>query len=240
MPAMRLPAFQFYPSDWMTDPGVRALTHEERGIWMDLLCIMHECEDRGKLALNGLAYPSERLAAQLSIPQAKLQATLNALLQFNVASRDSASGIIFNRRMVRDEAKRLGSKELSKIRSEAGRKGGLASASKRTKPPSKMKQKEAASSPIPSPSPSSKKKRTPLELARQIASVYKSRHDRDNPNFALPTPYTSAMFEFRDALVNNDASHDELFDFVTRDDVLGKTVPGIVDEIKFRRSQNVK
>ena len=32
------PAFQFYPKDWLADPNVRAMTHAERGIYIDLLC----------------------------------------------------------------------------------------------------------------------------------------------------------------------------------------------------------
>jgi hypothetical protein len=50
---MKLPAFQFYPADWRKDPGVQSLPYFERGIWFEILCLMHESEQRGKLILNG-------------------------------------------------------------------------------------------------------------------------------------------------------------------------------------------
>ncbi len=53
MSASKLPAFQFYPGDWLKDPAVRSLPLEARGLWIDLLCIMHESDRRGYLELNG-------------------------------------------------------------------------------------------------------------------------------------------------------------------------------------------
>ena len=50
---MKVPSIQFYPADWRKDPGVQALTYEERGIWIEILFLMHESEERGKLTLNG-------------------------------------------------------------------------------------------------------------------------------------------------------------------------------------------
>lgn len=38
MPAEASPAFQFYVRDWLGDARVRAMTHEARGVYMDLLC----------------------------------------------------------------------------------------------------------------------------------------------------------------------------------------------------------
>tara|TARA_R100000963_G_C4622415_1_gene89553 strand:+ start:103 stop:837 length:735 start_codon:yes stop_codon:yes gene_type:complete len=207
MPATRLPAIQFYPSDWMTDPGVRALSHEERGVWIDLLCIMHQCSERGKLSLNGKPYPLNRLACLLRLSEAKLNDTINVLLDFNVATKEDASGILINRRMVRDEAKRLGTKEIARKRSEAGRKGGLASGKKRSKPASKTKQKEAPSSPSPSSSSTPVGGKTALQQGRILASIYERLHVKDNPTYPLPTPFKKAMFEFRDALDENRAPY---------------------------------
>ncbi len=33
------PAFQFYPSDFLGDPAVIAMSSEERGVYMTLLCV---------------------------------------------------------------------------------------------------------------------------------------------------------------------------------------------------------
>lgn len=32
------PAFQFYPKDWLSDANVVSMTHEQKGIYLDLLC----------------------------------------------------------------------------------------------------------------------------------------------------------------------------------------------------------
>jgi uncharacterized protein YdaU (DUF1376 family) len=39
MPATKAPAFQFYPKDYLTDPNVRMMTFEQRGIYVELLCL---------------------------------------------------------------------------------------------------------------------------------------------------------------------------------------------------------
>lgn len=46
----RLPAFQFYPADWQGNANLRRCTHEERGIWMDVLCILHDSQ-RGEYGM---------------------------------------------------------------------------------------------------------------------------------------------------------------------------------------------
>ena len=64
---MKLPSWQFYPGDWRKDPGVQALNYEERGIWFEVLLLMYESEERGKLLLNGNPMPMDRLARLLGL-----------------------------------------------------------------------------------------------------------------------------------------------------------------------------
>ena len=113
----KLPAFQFYPGDWRKDPGVQALSYHDRGIWFEILCLMHESEQRGKLLLNGKPVPNEALARLLGLDKQILTKTLSTLLEYGVCTRDPATNALMNRRMVRDE-------ELRKIRQESGKKGG--------------------------------------------------------------------------------------------------------------------
>jgi hypothetical protein len=44
---MKLPAIQFYTSDWLLDHAVQRLTSSGRGIWINLLCHMSENSERG-------------------------------------------------------------------------------------------------------------------------------------------------------------------------------------------------
>jgi len=114
----KLPALQFYVGDWRKDPGVQALDYESRGVWLEILCFMHESEERGRLLLNGIAMPTIALARNLGIPEADLKQTLSKIEAYGVASRDDA-GVLYCRRMVRDE-------DLRRKKAEAGRLGGQA------------------------------------------------------------------------------------------------------------------
>jgi hypothetical protein len=112
----KLPAFQFYPADWRKDPGVQALGYFERGVWFEILCLMHESEQRGKLLLNGKPMPNEALARLLGLDKQILTKALSVLLDYGVASYDQQNALI-SRRMVRDE-------QIRQIRTEAGKLGG--------------------------------------------------------------------------------------------------------------------
>lgn len=113
----KMPAFQFYPGDWRKDVGVQSLDYFDRGVWHEMLCLMHESERRGVLVLNGHAMTGEMLARLLGLDKQILTTTLTTLLTSGVASREAETGALMCRRMVRDE-------KLREIRAEAGKKGG--------------------------------------------------------------------------------------------------------------------
>ena len=113
----KLPALQFYTGDWRKDPGVQSLDFYERGVWFEILCIMHESEHRGKLMLNGRRMPDEALARLLGLDNQKCNQIVSKLIEYGVARVEDTTGIIFNKRMVRDE-------ELRQIRKKCGEKGG--------------------------------------------------------------------------------------------------------------------
>lgn len=46
---MKSPAFQFYPKDWLSSRGVRMMTSEQRGWYIQLLCEAWESEVQGTL-----------------------------------------------------------------------------------------------------------------------------------------------------------------------------------------------
>lgn len=46
---MRRPSFQFYPGDWTANPNLRRCTFAEKGIWLDVLCLMHDQDEYGVL-----------------------------------------------------------------------------------------------------------------------------------------------------------------------------------------------
>ena len=83
----KLPAIQFYPGDWRKDPGVQALSFHDRGVWFEILLLMHESDERGKLILNGKPMPKEALGRLLGLDNQNLTNTLTKLLEYGVASK---------------------------------------------------------------------------------------------------------------------------------------------------------
>jgi hypothetical protein len=142
MKSDKLPAIQFYPGDWRKDPGIRTLSYHDRGVWFEILLMMHESDRRGVLLLNGRAMSDKEIALALGLDNQTFNQTLTTLLSSGVTCREEETGALMNRRMVRDE-------EIRKIRREAGAKGGnprLLNQKSKQKPTTTDKQKSTPSS----------------------------------------------------------------------------------------------
>ena len=50
------PAFQFYPGDWIREPGLRTSDIITRGCWIECLVTMHDAEPRGVLQYSVLEF----------------------------------------------------------------------------------------------------------------------------------------------------------------------------------------
>ena len=112
----KLPAFQFYPADWRKDPGIQMLTFHDRGVWFELLCLMHESPKRGLLlAPSGKKISTEELSRLLHLDKQVLNRTLNTIVNVGVGSYDPETGALMSRRMVRDEEIREKRKNIGKL-----------------------------------------------------------------------------------------------------------------------------
>lgn len=152
----KLPAFQFYPSDWRNDPAVMSLCRHDRSVWMDIICIMHDSPERGVLLLpNGRPMSDEELIRNLGLPSGQGRKSIAAILDTGTASRRE-DGALVNRRMVRDE-------HLRQVRKACGGLGGnpnLVNQKVKQKPTTHLKQKPTPSSSFPSSSSTSEEKGT--------------------------------------------------------------------------------
>lgn len=101
---VRRPAFQFYPADWRKAPELQACGLAARGLWMEMLCIMHEAEPYGHLCVNSGAIDERQLARLVGETPARVKGLLAELERTGVFSR--RDGMIYSRRMVRDERNR--------------------------------------------------------------------------------------------------------------------------------------
>lgn len=113
----RLPFLKFYPNDWLAEPTVRVCSVAARGLWIDMLSLMHLSPRRGYLlAATGSPISPEHLA-RLTGCSADEVTRLLAELSSSGTCSCTDDGTIYSRRMVRDEGKR-------EKCSEAGQRGG--------------------------------------------------------------------------------------------------------------------
>lgn len=102
---MKRPSFQFYPGDWLRSTGLRSCSIAARGLWIEMLALMHEGEPYGHLKVGKKAIDEATLARMVGAGQDEITGLIGELETAQVFSR-AANGTIYSRRMVRDENKR--------------------------------------------------------------------------------------------------------------------------------------
>lgn len=100
----------------MKDPELRSVSLHARGLWIDLLCMMSESDPRGYLQINGKAPSETQLARMVGCTEEEISRGLSELSAAGVFS-STKTGVIFSRRMVKDD-------NLIKIRKKCGKMGG--------------------------------------------------------------------------------------------------------------------
>lgn len=66
---MKRPSFQFYPGDWSTDLALRRCSPAARGVWMDVLCALHNSDD----AYGLLRWPLKEIASTIGAAPAHMR-----------------------------------------------------------------------------------------------------------------------------------------------------------------------
>lgn len=145
---MKRPSFQFYPSDWLRDTALRTCSTGARGLWMDMICFMHEGNPYGYLKVGNKVILSKDLARMVGEDLSLIEEWLHELKDAGVYDIDD--GAICSRRMIRDE-------KLRKIRAEGGKLGGNPKLKDNHKDNLEDKQKTTPSSSSSSSSSSNKK-----------------------------------------------------------------------------------
>ncbi len=105
---------KFYPSDWRSDPALRSCTIAARGLWVEMLALMHEAVPYGSLLINGARIDKKRMASLAGIKENECTVLMLELEGFGVFSRDD-DGTIYSRRMRRDAVKAARDKANGKL-----------------------------------------------------------------------------------------------------------------------------
>lgn len=112
----KLPFVKFFPRDWMGDEKLRLCSVAARGLWIDMLCLMHSAHRRGYLqTATGSPLPLEQIARVAGCTTDEATRLLSELKDAGVYDC-SGDGTIYSRRMVREN-------DISQARSANGHKG---------------------------------------------------------------------------------------------------------------------
>lgn len=103
--AEKLPWLKFYPKDWRANVRLRCCSLAARGLWIEILGLMHESEPYGSLLPAGSSPSAATIAMLIGRPESEVAPAIAELASAGVFSRTS-SGVIISRRMVRDEQRR--------------------------------------------------------------------------------------------------------------------------------------
>lgn len=98
------PWMKFYPRDWRGDQALRVVSLAARGLWMEMLCIMHEASPRGHLTIGAKPLTDDTLARAIGAEPSQVRALLDELGDAGVFDR-SRNGVILSRRMIADDKK---------------------------------------------------------------------------------------------------------------------------------------
>ena len=157
---MKRPSFQFYPSDWLRDTALRSCSTGARGLWIDIICFMHEGNPYGHLKVGNKVILSHNLAGMVGATLQDVENWLNELHQSGVYELGE-DGEIFSKRMVRDEC-------LRNKRAEGGKLGGNPALKVNHKVVIEDKQKSTPSSSSLSSSPKNKDSATSVACPSSV------------------------------------------------------------------------
>jgi hypothetical protein len=118
------PWLKFYPTDWRSDPKLRMCGLSARGLWIELISIMHEASPYGHLLVSGLAPTDTQLAVLVGASSDQIPDLVGELEAAGVFSR-TREGVIYSRRMTRVAKK-------SAIARKNGKNGGNPTLRKQT------------------------------------------------------------------------------------------------------------
>lgn len=96
------PAFLFYPGDWLKDANLRRCSHNAKGVMIDLMCLMFECEDPGFLATAGIGWTDQEICRAIGGDSESTASGYHELLAKG-AIRRSDDGIVYCSMLVRGE-----------------------------------------------------------------------------------------------------------------------------------------
>lgn len=111
----RRPFMQFYTQDYECDARVKSCSPLAELLLLRTIFLMHRCTPYGHLAIDGIAMSARQMAHELRMTPYRLRKLFDELLSKQVLHR-ADDGVIYCKRMVRDEYRR-------QVQAVAGKEG---------------------------------------------------------------------------------------------------------------------
>jgi hypothetical protein len=170
---MKRPSFQFYPSDWLRDTALRTCSTGARGLWIDMICFMHEGKPYGHLKVGDKVILPENLARMVGETLNVVEGWLLELKEAGVYDL-TEDGVIYSRRMLRDET-------IRNARAQGGKLGGNP-ALVGDKVNLKVKQED-------------KQKSTPSSSSSSSTSINTNTHSRKRESVVKPLDVSDTVWQ---------------------------------------------
>lgn len=119
----KLPQMPFYYKDWIADANLSRCSLASKGVAIELICLMWDCDERGKLITAGSPWTMADIRQVVRGPDDDIETCVIELVAKQVIKIDS-SKCYYSSRMLKDENKRVqlainGSKGGSKTQAKA-------------------------------------------------------------------------------------------------------------------------
>lgn len=101
---MSNPWFKFYPTDWRQDPKLRICGLEARGLWIEMIALMHQATPYGHLLVSGQPPTDMQLAMLVGCAPDQITRLVGEMETAGVFSR-TRTGVIYSRKMSRMQKK---------------------------------------------------------------------------------------------------------------------------------------
>lgn len=98
------PWLKFYPTDWRSDPRLRMCSMAARGLWIEMIALMHEAVPYGHLLISGQSPTDAQLAVLAGAPSEQVSELIGELEAAGVFSR-TRTGVIYSRKLTRMQKK---------------------------------------------------------------------------------------------------------------------------------------
>ena len=124
---MAQPWFKFDAERWLGDSRLRTVSLSAKAVWIDILCLMHQSEERGVLITAGIPWTQKEIAKRAQNGSKNVSKFVQELIEKEILNQRE-DGAFFSKRMVADETQEQTNKE-------NGKKGGNPKILKGVNPP---------------------------------------------------------------------------------------------------------